>query len=410
MDIYQIIKRWHQGYSITQIHRALRYDGKTIRRYITLAQSLGLDRSTPLPEKTTLLKLLKPLIPERKGFSPAQQALEPFKPQIEKWLTQKTDPLKPKTIFELLSTHHGLQVSYSSFKRFIRQHFAEVIGVGAQLTCFFDTEPGEEVQIDYAKMGRLLDPVTQRHRDVYAFIAMLSYSRLKFVQFAYKQDQKGFVAAIVAMFEFFGGVPQRIVIDNLKAGVLKPDLYMPTLNPLIGELSEHYGVFIDPARPGKPKDEGKIERCVPIIREAFRKFKALDPHLDLAQANQHIRKWCLHDNGQTPHATTGQKPLELFNQIEKQALRPLPTVAFEIATWKKAKVHLDQCIQFENGFYSLPQRLEECLPRYRDRGRHPRPTHASGASHPTQRRIHAKKINANKDNVAIAFLTFLKYF
>ena len=92
---------------------------------------------------------------------------------------------------------------------------------------------------------------------VYAFIATLSHSRHKFVDFVYKQDQQSFVASHVKMFNYFDGVPKRLVIDNLKNGVLKADLYDPRLNPTYRELAEHYRCFIDPARVSRPKDKGK---------------------------------------------------------------------------------------------------------------------------------------------------------
>ena len=356
MDLCEVILRWHCGYSMTHIHRTFGYDRKTIRHYIKKAQELGISRSTSLPDRETLLNRLRPLLPVRNVASPAQDAIEAHQEQIKTWLTQKPDPLKPKSIYELLTSEYGLDVSYSSFKRFIRSRFAHILQDQAKSTCFFEAEPGEEVQIDYAKMGRLFDPIEQRQRDVYAFISMLSYSRLKFVQLVYKQDQKSFAASIIAMLEFFGGVPTRIVIDNLKAAVLKPDRYMPCFNRLLMDLADHYGFFIDPARPGKPKDKAKIERCVPIVREAFRKLKAINPNLTLQEANQSMRHWCRYDNGLTPHSTTGQKPLQLFETTEKPALKPLPGQPFELATWKQAKVHLDQFIQFQSCFYSLPHR------------------------------------------------------
>ncbi|MDZ7772217.1 MAG: hypothetical protein U5K31_05680 [Balneolaceae bacterium] len=92
---------------------------------------------------------------------------------------------------------------------------------------------------------------------VYAFIATLAWSRYKFVEFVWSQDQKCFVGSHVNMFDFFGGVTELLLIDCLKSGVLKADLYDPVLNPLYRHMAEHYGCFIDPAGPGKPKDKGK---------------------------------------------------------------------------------------------------------------------------------------------------------
>lgn len=145
-----------------------------------------------------------------------------------------------------------------------------------------------------------------------------------------------------------------MVIDNLKAGVLKADLYLPHFNPAYQELAEHYGCFIDPARPYHPKDKAKVERTVPVVREFFRKCKALEPQLELARANHHARTWCWETNGQKVHGTTGQKPREVFQHTEKAALKALPLRPFEMPTWKRAKVHVDQFLQFEKKTYSVP--------------------------------------------------------
>ena len=355
MDLYQLISRWHAGYSIREISRALDVDRKTIRQYVRLAAQAGLSKAQPLPERALLLSQLEALLPLRKHDQPAQSLFLVHKDEIIALVTAECDPLHPKTAYEVICERYGVKASYTSFKRFVRQH-AQDLGLAQTLatTCRFETEPGEELQIDYGKMGRLFDPLSGRERDVYAFIATLSYSRLKFVEFVHKQDQRHFVGSHLRMFDFFEGMPKRLVIDNLKAGVLKADLYLPQFNRAYQELAEHYGCFIDPARPHHPKDKAKVERTVPVVREFFRKCKALDPHLDLARANRQARSWCLETNGMKTHGTTGLKPFEVFEQTEKPKLQPLPPYPFEVPTWKMAKVHVDQFLQFEKKTYGVP--------------------------------------------------------
>lgn len=355
MDIYQIFSRWHSGYTISRISTALGIDRKTVRHYIHLAQQAGINRDGPLPEKDELLQTLDALVPRKKYAAPARQTFLPHKDEIVELITQQHDPVKSKTAYEVICELYDLTASYTSFRRFMQEYVPELQNNRAT-TCRFETAPGEEAQIDYGKMGRLFDPLTRRNRDVYAFISTLSYSRLKFVEFVYKQDQRSFVGSHVRMFEFFEGVLKRVVIDNLKAGVLKPDLYLPQFNHAYLEMAEHYGCFIDPARPSHPKDKGKVERAVPVVRELFRKLKALHPNLDIAQANRKGRTWCLETNGMKVHGTTGLKPFEVFQEVEKAELKPLPLHHFEIPTWKQAKVHVDQFIQFEKRFYSLPEK------------------------------------------------------
>jgi len=357
MDIYEILTRWHAGHNNTQISTSLSLDRKTVRHYIAIAQQAGLCRDHPLPTRQQVLKMLKGCVPVKSYGQPARDAFLPYKDEILALVGASIDPVKPKTAYEIICERYGVQASYSSFKRFMRPYLERA---SARTTCRFETEPGDEVQIDYGKMGRLFDPLLGRNRDVYAFIGTLSYSRFKFAEFTYKQDQRHFVASHIRMFEYFGGVPKRLLIDNLKAGVLKADIYLPRLNQAYREMADHYGCFIDPARPRHPQDKAKVERAVPVVREQFRKLKQLHPNLDIATGNRKIRFWCREINGLKVHGSTGLKPLEVFEDIEQAALTPLPLHHFEIATWKQARVHVDQYIQFEKAFYSVPTLYVGC--------------------------------------------------
>jgi hypothetical protein len=119
-------------------------------------------------------------------------------------------------------------------------------------------------------------------------------------------------------------------------------------------MAEHYHTFIDPARVASPKDKGKVERDVQTVREFYRKTIALHGSITLAELNREVRRWLLDDYGQRPHGTTGEKPLVLFNDYERQALIPLPAEPYTVALWKQASVHPDHYIQIHRHFYSVP--------------------------------------------------------
>lgn len=354
MDIYEILSRWHAGYTISGIGEALGIDRKTVRRYVRAAEEGGISRSEPLPERSTLLERLLPLAQSTEREMPARSQFEPFREEIVELVTRQTDPLKPKTAFEVVCIRHSVEASYSSFKRFIRGLAPEL--TGRRTTCRIEVDPGDEIQIDYGYMGRLFDPAAGRQRNVYAFAGTLSHSRYKYLEYVFTQNQRSFVASHVRMFAFFGGVSRWLTIDNLKSGVLKPDRYDPELNPLYRELADHYGTFIDPARVQRPRDKGKIERVVPLGRELFRKLKTLHPAIDLAELNRLALDWCRFENGHTIHGTTYEKPAEAFHDREQPALKALRDTPFELATWKRVTVHPDQFIQFEKRTYSLPVR------------------------------------------------------
>ena len=124
-----------------------------------------------------------------------------------------------------------------------------------------DTPP--EAQVDYGLLGRWLDPATERMRRVWGFVIVLTCSRLMFLRPVLRMDESSWVEAHVLALEFFGGSPRRVVPDNLKTGVVRPDLYDPKINRSFGELAAHYGCLVDPARLAKPRDKATVERHVP---------------------------------------------------------------------------------------------------------------------------------------------------
>jgi len=354
MNIYEIIRRWHSQQAITHIAEVLQYDRKTIRKYIQDAQAQGITLDQPLPSKVQVISLLQPVITLNRRPATSQLILEPYLEEIAALINHQENPLKLKQAFEVICERHDLfgKTSYPSFTRFVKTH--GVVLLPQKFTCRIEVAAGQEVQIDYAKMGTLYDPLSQTRKTVYAFIATLSFSRHKYVEFVYCQDQVSFVNSHVQMFDYFGGVPVRILFDNLKSGVIKPHLYNPHFNRSYQEMAEHYQCFLDPCRVADPKGKGKVERDVQTVRNQFRKLLALEPNITLSRANEKIKQWCIEDYGQKNHGTTHQKPYQLFIKHEQPALKPLPNEIFCIPKWKEVIVHADHYVQFDKKAYSVP--------------------------------------------------------
>ncbi|MEX2656047.1 MAG: IS21 family transposase [Balneolales bacterium] len=349
MDIYEIIRRWHAKESISGIANKLNRDRKTVRHYIRSAQKLGLSQNEPLPDPALLLEQLHGLVPSVDRVKPAVEQFEPYKDDILS-LINAPDPMTLKSIWKVLcERHEHLTASYSAFKRLVRRWKPE----GHRPTWRYETPPGQQIQIDYGKVGLLIDPQTRTRRTVYAFIGTLSWSRYKFIEFVFSQNQRSFVGSHLRMFDFFGGAGKTLLIDCLKSGVLKADLYDPQLNPLYRMMAEHYGCFIDPARPGQARDKGKVERVVPTARDLFKRLCALDPQLTLNKANERAGHWCRFENGLSIHGTTGEKPYERFSGHEQSVLMALPENRFTLDHWKKVTVHVDQYVQFEKAHYAV---------------------------------------------------------
>ncbi|HUX60570.1 MAG TPA: IS21 family transposase [Ignavibacteriaceae bacterium] len=351
MEILDIIRRYFDSQTISQISSVSGIDRKTVRKYIKEIHNRGIN----FYDKEKILLILPEIIPRISGRpTGAQSILEPYKQEISNLITSADNKIKPKTAFEVINEKHGLQgkVSYSSFKRFVREN--KFVLHNDKTTCRLDYQAGEQIQIDYAKMGMLYDPILKRNRAVYGFIGTLSYSRYKFVEFVFSQDQQSFVQSHVRMFNFFGGVPKVIYLDNLKTGVIKPDLYNPIINKAYAELAEYYECFLNPCRVATPKDKPIVERDVQTIREQFRKYKALDKSITIAEANKTMLLWLTDTYGKRVHGTTGQKPYEEFINTERATLLPLAIEPFQAAYWKEAMVHPDHYIQVNKKSYSIP--------------------------------------------------------
>jgi transposase len=354
MDVWEVVRRWHAGEGIRKISRDLQYDRKTVQRYTRLAAAIGLSSAAPLPAREEVLKLLKGAEVCRGRSREAQAILEPYLAEILELINDPKLAVKPKTAFLILCERHELagRVSYTSFKRFARTH--EFTLHPDRSTCRLESAPGQDVQIDYARVCLLHDPLSGKDRTLFAFIATLGHSRLKYVELTFKQDQRSFVCSHLRMFRFFGGLTRRITLDNLKSGVITPDLYDPALNWSYREMADYYDIFIDPARIRSPKDKGKVERDVQTVREAVRMQILLHPGASIGELDRLMRRWSLEDYGMKIHGTTHEKPYEVFLQRERPALKALPQTDFEVALWKKATVHPDHYIQFQNKAYSIP--------------------------------------------------------
>ena len=351
-NLYEIYRRHHSGQKNTQISDACEVDRKTISKYLEKMDAFGLNRDAPLRTRDEFVGLCGGLIAERKPREAnAENEMSLYREEINDLVKDEKEPVKAKTAYQIINDKYGLKASYSTFKRFFRKEFS----AGQKKTPIrIEQPPGREGQMDYGKVGLLYDPEQKKNRTVNAFVGTLSCSRLPYIEYVFSQDQQSFCESFTYMFDFYGGVPDFVSIDNLKTGVIKPHLYDPEINRTFQELAEHYGTFINPCRVGTPTDKGKVERLVPIARELFRRLKAVHPEASLAELNKKALDWCRNEYGQKVHGTTGYKPAVVFDEIEKGKLRPLPETHFEITLWKQAKVHPDQFIQFEKKRYSLP--------------------------------------------------------
>ena len=179
----------------------------------------------------------------------------------------------------------------------MRTHLAEA---KPPVTVRMHTPSGEQAQVDFGYMGRMRDPQSGKQRKAWAFILVLSHSRHRFVRFVFRQDSDTWQDCHIRAFEFFQGCPRLLVLDNLKSGVLKADVYDPTLNPAYAELERHCGFVADPAKVRAARHKGKVERQVPVVRQ---QLIAGCRYRDIDQANRRALGWCREEIGMRVHGT-----------------------------------------------------------------------------------------------------------
>ena len=250
------------------------------------------------------------------------------------------------TIHQRLRDERGLAVSVASLRRYVAANLPEEIRrAQVRVLSLHPAEPGEQAQIDYGQLGRWADPVTGRLRAIWAFAMVLCCSRHMFVRPVIKMDQQAWTECHVAAFEFFGGVPARLVPDNLKTGVDRPDLYDPKINRSYAELAAHYGCLVDPARSRKPRDKAQVERPMPYIRDSFWRGREFT---SLAQMQAEAAAGPLEVAGQRPcRPLEGAAPAAVFDAAEKGALRAAAEDAVRAGQWSRCKVGPDIHAQVE---------------------------------------------------------------
>jgi hypothetical protein len=201
----------------------------------------------------------------------------------------------------------------------------------------------------------MIDPKSGKLRKAWVFVMTLSWSRHQYAEFVWDQKIATFLRCHRNAFEFLGGVPKRVRIDNLKTAILKAVFDEPQVQQSYRECAEHYGFLIAPCRVATPQHKGKVEQGG--VHYVKRNFLGGREATTLTQANRDVLVWCQTTAGLRLHGTTKEKPLERFEQIEKGKLSLLPESPYDLAVWKHVKVYRDCYVTFEQAFYSVPYRL-----------------------------------------------------
>ncbi len=354
IDIVEILIHWYAGRSQHELSASLGVDRKTLRKYTAPARAAGMEPGGPPMGEVDWRTLVAGWFPEVSDAGLRQVSWPGIEPHRDYIAAQLAVGVTVATIWQRLVDEHGLVASVASVRRWVRANLPEDARRG-QVTVLRDTPPpGQEAQIDYGRLGMWLDPRTGRRRTVWAFVMVLACSRHMFVRPTLLMDQAEWTAAHVEAFAFFAGVPARLVPDNLKTGVDRPDLYDPKINRAYAELAAHYGALVDPARAFKPKDKARVERPMPYVRDSFWRGREW-ASLEAMRAD--ARRWSAEVAGAREcRPLEGAAPAAIFAAVEAAALAPLPAAPFVLATWSAAKVGPDIHAKVGATLYSLPWR------------------------------------------------------
>jgi len=354
-EILEVLRRVARGERQRAISRVTGHSRTTIRRWLRVARRVGWSPEGGEPNEALAREVARRVRPVRDTASAgeSQAQLVPHREQIRAWLEPEDERrgLRLTKVQQLL-TRQGVDVPYSSLHRFSVDQcgFADRRRLTVRRT---DVAPGELAEVDFGRLGLVWDPETERRRVHHALVVTLVHSRHQYVYVTPSQKIPDLIAGLEQAWAFFGGVPTRVVLDNLKAAVTKADRYDPIFQRTFAEYATYRGFVIDAAVPRSPTGKPVVERGVQYLRESF--FRG-ETWLDRDHVQREAIRWCVEIAGQRVHGTTRQRPRVVFENEEQPKLRPLEAEPFDPPAWAKCKVHLDHHIQFQKGLYSVPTR------------------------------------------------------
>jgi transposase len=216
---------------------------------------------------------------------------------------------------------------------------------------------GEKLFVDYAgQTVPIIDRRTGEVSQASVFVAVLGASNYTYAEATLSEDLASWIGAHVRGLEFIGGCPEIVVPDNLKTGVKHPSRYEPDLNPTYQEMATHYGLAVVPTRVAHPKDKAKAENGVLLVERWILAALRKRTFFNIGELNQTIGELLVKLNSRPFRKMSGSRR-ELFEQIDRPALRPLPAERYEFAQWKWTRVTNDYHVELEEHHYSVPSNL-----------------------------------------------------
>jgi transposase len=282
---------------------------------------------------------------------------DPYKKQIKTWLDQKVSRLR---IYEMLQEEYGIERNYDTLCKYIQKHFPkqpEAYGVQT-------TEQGEEAEVDFGYLGMLPNREGKLVK-AWGIAVILSFSRMGYWAITYDQKLITLMKELTNAYTFFGGVPKKLKVDNLKAAILKNQHYHIEHNQDFLEFTNHYRTVIVACEPYHPEQKGKVEASIKYLQNNFIAGRTFRDGRDITAQ---LQDWRDNYANRRIHGTTKKIPQEVFQKQEKATLQPLPTEEFSLLQRCIRKVGRNCHIHFGSNYYSVPGMLvgKEVTARYND--------------------------------------------
>jgi transposase len=345
--IREVLRLKANGQSFRQIAKSCNMSHSAAREFIERAGNAGVN--WPLPQELDDASLETLLYPASEATS-LKRATLPDWEYIYRELKRKGVTLQLLWYEYKESQPDGYQ--YSRFCQLYRKWAKKL-----RLSLRQPYRAGEKLFVDYAGQSvPIVDSNTGEIKEAQIFVAVLGASNYGFAKATASQSLPCWIQAHVEALQFFGGVPEIIVPDNTKVAITDPCRYEPDINLTYLDFAQHYGLTVIPARSAKPKDKAKVETGVLLTERWILAALRNRTFFSLAELNEAIaEKLTILNHRKFQKLNTTRK--ELFDSVDKPALKPLPARSYQFAQWKKATVNIDYHIEVDGHYYSVPYQL-----------------------------------------------------
>lgn len=348
----KIVEMLAQRAAVKVIARSLHVGKKRIKRLRGLGRKHGyLAAEGYGPGPTAIPAYPEALFPDRLDGRSEKLSREHELLDGERgWIKERLEVgWQPITVFEELPERLG-GISRSSFYRYLKRagldregrHYRRVVPEIVHA-------PGEALLVDWGKLCNAYNPATGKTGTAWAFVGVMGYSRLRLVRLVWRMDVETTLEALADMFRELGGVPRKVTMDNAKCISLEASRYEAALNPVAERFAGHYGFFFECLPPAEPQMKGHVERQIPYVRRLRQSRDGAWENLDAEEA--HLRRKLALANEQL-HGTTRRRPREVFAAEEREALKPLPSLAYEVERYHEGLVRQDGYVRFDSKYYA----------------------------------------------------------